>query len=460
MFLNITREHLVNNSAHAIAVDRAGRILILNDWREAGSINLDCALTRHIANARLLDMSFTGPQELEATQRIALDLGGVNLDVCNSLAVDDVNRPIIAGYATTGSVTSGFLMRRRANGSADTSFSSDGQLALASVAGFLGTDSRLEHVLSIGDKIVACGSVERGASSNMLIMRFTASGQLDTSFSGNGWDEVDFGVNGTRSDSCKRILALPNGDLIAGGIITDTSGDRAYGFARFTSSGGYVTGFGNQGRLIVANSSQLASTPSLTDLAWDAGRNRLLAACNLDFAATFSDSSCVMAIRGANGTFDPLFADAGRLSFRFSNFGGGIRETGDSTLTRIHVRDDGSFYALGTHENRETDASTHGSSDFVSMRFEADGSVVESGPQAYAGDGITFTSMYEVSVSEMAQSGSPWRRVGETLVDSTTYRGNLLFLVNRNRFPSFVYDHDGDGNLDEPGPIAPVAAPS
>lgn len=457
VFLNITREHLENNYADAIAVDHADRILILNDWREDGSTNLDCALTRHIANARLLDMSFTGPQELEATQRIALDLGGANLDVCNSLAVDDVNRPIIAGFATTGSVTSGFLMRRRTTGIADTSFSSDGQLALANVAGFTGTDSRLDHVLSIGEKIVACGSVKRGASFNMLIVRFSANGQLDTSFSGNGWAEVDFGVNGTRNDSCKRIVALPNGDLIAGGTITDANGARAYGFARFNSSGGFVTSFGNQGRLIIENTSQIASTPSLTDLAWDAGRNRLLAACNLSFAFSLADTSCVMAIRGANGALDPTFSNAGRLSFRFSNFGGGIRETGDSTLTRIHVRDDGSFYALGTHENSETDASTYGSSDFVSMRFEADGSVVESGPQAYAGDGITFTSMPEVSVSQVAHPNSSWRRVGETLVDSTIYRGNLLFLVNRNRFPSFVYDHDGDGNLDEPGPIAPVA---
>jgi uncharacterized delta-60 repeat protein len=457
VFLNITREHLTSHNAYGIAVDHQQRLLVLNEWRETGNSNVDCAVTRHISNARLLDMSYTGPDELEGTRRVAADMGGNNVDLCTSIDVDSSNRAVIAGWGAATGGLSGFLVRLNSSGAYDTSFSSDGKLALINVSPFLGLQSRLYHALAVDNKVLACGWVERGASRNMLIVRFTSSGQLDTTFRGTGHVEIDFNVAGDRSDGCSRLVVLPNGNIVAGGIVTDASGGKSYGLTQLTSAGNFVSGFGNQGRLLIDDGSALAATPSLTDIVWDAGRSRLMVACNLTFTAGFLPSGCIMAIRGNSGALDSAFDGDGRKAFRFSSYGNGApRESGGTHLQRLLMRDDGSFYVLGTHYNSATDAETYGDSDAVTMRIEANGSVVESGSNAYSSDGIGFHTLAEVTQGNVPDSSR--FRVAEVMVDATLYHGNPLFVADRQRYPSFVFDHDGDGNLNEPGPYAPVVA--
>ena len=88
VFVNITRRHLINEYAYGITVDDKNRLLVLNSWREDGNSNSDCAVTRHINNARMLDMSYTGPDDLEGTRRVAADMGSINADTCTSIDAD------------------------------------------------------------------------------------------------------------------------------------------------------------------------------------------------------------------------------------------------------------------------------------------------------------------------------------------------------------------------------------
>lgn len=456
VFLNITREHLSSQNAYGIAVDRQQRVLVLNEWRETGNANVDCGVTRHLNNARLLDMTYTGPDELEGTRRVAADMGGNNVDLCTAIDVDSSNRALVSGWGASTTGLSGFLVRLTSSGAYDSGFSSDGKLAVKNLAPFLGLQSRLNHVLAVGNNILACGWVERGSSRNMMILRVTSSGVLDTTFSGDGFVEVDFNVAGTRNDSCSRMVVLPNGDIVAGGVVTDSSGDQAYGLARLSSAGSFVSSFGNQGRLLIGDGSALAATPYLADIAWDAARNRLMVACSLVFSVNLQPSGCVLAVRGSNGTLDTAFDGDGRKAFHFSSYGSGAREQGGTQVRRLLMRDDGSFYVLGTHDNSDTDALTYGTSDAVTLRMEADGSVIESGANAYSTDGIEFHTLVEVTQGNV--NNSTRQRVAENIVDATWYRGNPLFLADRQRYPTFVFDHDGDGNLNEPGPIAPVVA--
>jgi uncharacterized delta-60 repeat protein len=452
-FVNITREHLISEVAYGIAVDQRDRVLVLNAWRESGNANSDCAVTRHINNARLLDMSYTGPEDLEGTRRVAADMGSIDADFCTSIDVDSANKAIIAGYGTHDAGLSGFVVRLNAVGGYDSTFSSDGKLAVSNLVPFLNLDTYVNHVLSVGSKILGCGWVERSGSRNMLVFRLNSDGQLDTSFSSDGKVEVDFDVAGERTDACSRLVVLPDGNIIVGGTVTDASGDRAYGFARLTTSGGFVSTFGNQGRLIVDDGSQLQTTPSLVDMAWDAGRNRLIAGCNNNFGA-IQDAGCLLAIRN-NGSLDTSFDGDGRLGFRYYTFGT-ARAAGDTRLARLKVRDDGAIYLLGTHYNEDAgEQAIHGDSDIAILRLEADGSVVDSGENAFAGDGITFRSLGEVT-QRVSETG--YLRVSEELVDATWYKGNLLFVANRARYQSGQFDHDGDGNLNEEGPLAPVVA--
>ena len=455
VFLNITRQHLRGMSASGLAVDHKDRLYVMNEWTDSGSINRDCGVTRHIVNARLLDMDYTGPEELEATRRISPDLGGPDYDVCTSIAIDRNNKAVIGGWGTTAGANSGFIVRLGENGAPDTTFSSDGQLALGNLVAFSGTFSTLSQVLPVDDKILACGAVERGTFRNMLIVRFNGDGTLDTGFSGNGYAEVDFGVSGDRNDRCDRLVALPNGNIIIGGIVTDHDADQSYGLAQLTSTGAFVSAFGNNGRLLIDDGSQLAATPNLTDLVWDAANNRVMVGCYLTFSAGLQPSSCILAIRASNGTLDTGFDGDGRLGFRFHTYGSGtLREPGGSRLKRLLMREDGSFFALGTHTNSTANALTYGETDIVSMRFEANGSVIGSGANAYAGDGNRFHVLTGISNGNLPVSTA--RKVAEKLVDAMMYQGNPVMLADVERYPAGVFDADGDGNINEPGPIAPV----
>jgi uncharacterized delta-60 repeat protein len=463
VFVNITREHLSNQRAQGIAVDRDQRVLVLNEWHESGDTNLDCAVTRHLRDARLLDMDYTGPDELEATRRIAMDMGGTDVDTCSSIATDSANRAVVGGGGDYGGGNaSGFVVRLDGDGDYDTAISSDGRIALKNLAAFAGTSSRLNHVLvppNNSNRILACGHVTRGSNRNMLVLRFTSSGALDTGFSGDGQAEIDFGVDGVRNDSCARLTVLPDGDIVLAGIVTDADGDDAYGFARLNANGSFDNGFGNAGRLIVDDGADLAATPALGDIAWDAGRDRLLVGCSLTFLG--APAGCIIALHG-DGSLDTSFDGDGRMGFRFSDYGtpvGGIppRRTGPTRVERILPRGDGSFYVVGTHYNNDLDVPISGESDVASLRLRANGSVATSGPTEYGTGGVVFHAF----VNADQDDGDPvaqGRNVAEVLQDATWYQGNLLLLADRPRYPENVFDHDGDGDLDEPGPIAPVVA--
>lgn len=466
-FLNITRQHRKSHDAQAIAVDGQGRVLVLNEWFDPGSSNRDCAVTRHVRNARQLDMDFTGPDELEATRRIALDLGGTDFDICTGMATDAANRVVVVGNADTGSGLTGFVVRLRASdGAYDTVFDGNGKVALGNLAPFSGVSTWLNAVTALsGGKILACGYVQRGGERNMLAVQFGALGALDTSFNGTGYKEIDFNGGGGDDDVCSSLQVLPDGDVVLAGTADDGDGNPALALVRLNSNGVYDGNFSTDGRLLIANTSQIASTLGLVDVAYDAGRSRLLLGCNLVFSNdTLPRSACVVAVAG-NGTLDNTFGSNGRRFFRFSDFHGlfAVRQEGGARLRRILVRDDGSFYLLGTHDNSSADALVHGDSDVVSARMEADGSVITA--QGYSGDGVAFHDFPEARQKDLCPANDPHcdqaavdRKVSDTLVDATWYRGNLLLLANRPRYPNNVFDHDADGNLDEPGPIAPLVA--
>lgn len=449
-FVNITREHRVSQNSIGVATDPQQRLLILNEWDEAATSNLDCAVTRHIRRARALDMDYTGPEELEGTRRIAADMGGTNVDNCTSIDSDTLGRAVVVGNGDTGSGIGGFIIRLAADGAYDTTFAGDGKFFLRNLAALSGTQSRLNHVIALGaNRVVACGSVTRGSNRRMLILRVNSSGQLDTGFNGSGIQELDFNGAGTDADSCARLLVLPGGDLLAGGMVSDGSGNADYGLARFNSDGTLDSSFSSNGLRVVPNGSQLAATPALTDLAYDAARQRLLFSCSLSFAS-LDPSGCVIALN-ADGSFDTRFADAGRFPFRYSSYSsiGVSRQTGGTRTRRLLLRDDGSLYVLGTHYNSTADTAVHGNSDVARLRVQADGSVSPIGSISFQ----SFPTVRQSGVSVAADE-----RAAEVLTDAIWYRGTILLLADRPRYPANVFDHDDDGVLDEPGPIVPVLA--
>ncbi len=318
---------------------------------EAENTNMDCAVTRHIRRARALDMDYTGPDELEGTRRVAADMGGSNIDNCSSIDVDLNHRAIVAGTGDTGNGLSGFLIRLPPTAATTRVSPVTANSSYAIWSAFTGAQTRLNHVVALATCASSPAARSRAAAERrMFVMRVTSAGQLDTSFNTTGIRELDFNGAGTDDDSCARVLVLPGGDLIAGGITSGGSGNGDYALARLNNDGSLDTGFSGNSLLVVPNGSQLAATPVFTDLGYDAVRNRVLFSCWLS-SELIASSGCVTAIDNANGTLDASFADGGRFVFRYSDYSsfGISRSTGATRTRRLLVREDGVMYVLGTH---------------------------------------------------------------------------------------------------------------
>lgn len=452
-FVEITRVHTGAISAYAVAADPQNRVVTLNEWQDAEfDLTLDCAVTRHLQGARTLDMDFTG--ELEATRRIALDLGGGVDDRCLALDIDSVSRPVIAGYASTDGPDTAFVVRLRAtDGDYDTTFSSNGKFTLENLIGFAGSETRFTDVETYPDRrIVACGWVERGGERNMLVMRFLASGALDAGFNGSGYREIDFNGLSGDNDTCERLLILPDERLVlAGTANTPSTGEVGYALVRLHGDGSPDTSFSFDGKVVVTDGSALTA-PVVVDVGYDATRQRLLVAANAT-GLNLTPAGALVAVGNA-GTLDASFNGTGRRTLRFSDFGAPApaRDPGATSLRRLLMRPDGSFYLAGTHSNSVADAATWGPTDVALARLRADGSDDAGAAVGFSTDGIAFYAYPGLGHDGVDPESR--LRVGDILEDAIVYRGNVLLLSETNRHPEGVW---GGASWDL-GPIAPVLA--
>jgi uncharacterized delta-60 repeat protein len=441
LFFNITRDYTINTRGAGLAVDGKGRLLVLNDWR-TDVLNRDCALTRHLPLARHVDMDFTGPDGLEGTRRIAIDAGGFGFDRCRGVLADTSNRPLVYGHSATdiSGNTTGFLLRLREDGVVDSTFASNGRFLISSQSGYLGVKTEFRHALVLPDnRVLACGLADRPGSREMLLVRLTATGQFDNSFSGNGRLEVDFEGG---ADVCERLVLLPDGDVVMAGTATDASAALGYGFVRVNANGSLDTSFSTDGIRLVTDGSLFAAEPALNDIAWDASRNRLVVAATLTFTATQTDNGQLIALTGG-GALDSSFAGDGRLGFRYADLTTIVERSGGSTrLSRILLREDGAIYAIGTHVNSAEDVPTWGNSDVATARIEPNGSFMTTGAGAFSGDGVTIYSFARLRNRDVSSSSN--RVVEDVAVDALMFRDRLMILLDRQRFPD--------------GPMVPVIA--
>lgn len=187
--------------AYALEIQNDGKIVVAG---YAGSEPLgNFTVLRHNTNGSL-DTSFSG-------DGIVMTQITTGVDRAKALAIQSDGKIVVVGYGNTRMV----LVRYNANGSPDTSFSTDGI-----IVGDYGT---LNSVAIQNDgKIVAAGHQNTGSGYNIVIMRFNSNGTLDP----------DFGTNGV--------------------VITDLGGDeRAYGLALQQNGDFVVVGAHNNVPLIL-----------------------------------------------------------------------------------------------------------------------------------------------------------------------------------------------------------------
>src|SRR5579862_8648985 len=127
-------------------------------------------------------------------------------------------------------------------GTLDTTFGTNGIVTTSFAQGVAGVGTFEQ---SDGD-IVAIAQVDfvDQVGTGIGLVRYTPTGQLDTTFGTNGITLTTFA--GIAFDP-SGFAVQPNGDFLVGGVVTNKAGLHGFGLARYTSNGVLDTTFGTKG---------------------------------------------------------------------------------------------------------------------------------------------------------------------------------------------------------------------
>jgi uncharacterized delta-60 repeat protein len=154
------------------------------------------------------------------------------------VAVGSANNP--ASYYDFAAV------RYLSNGTMDTTFGVAGKVSTDfGVAGF---DRAHSAALQADGKIVAAGFAisQNGGVQNFAVARYTANGVLDTTFSGDGKTQIDFG---SCCQSAYQVLLQSDGKIITVGYANTESSDSDFLLARLNPRGSLDATFGVGGKV-------------------------------------------------------------------------------------------------------------------------------------------------------------------------------------------------------------------
>ncbi len=326
-----------HDEAVGVRVLPDGKILV-GGYSSQGAT--DFAVVRYNADGSL-DTTFGGDG------MVTTDINGL-WDQAYSMTVQSDGKILLAGMASgnPSSVSSFAIVRYNSDGTLDTSFSSDGKLAVS--AGYETQYLQAIKVQSDGMIIAAGYGYTSGVTNHdMVLMRFDSNGVLDAGFGQNGIATYD---DGGGVDTGRALAIQPDGKML---VVGSSSGYAS--LFRFNVNGTLDTSFGSGGKQI------LAVGP------WDYGDNlsilpsgKILVAGNRYNGVTSSDIA--VARYNPDGSLDATFGDAGITTLSISS-------TADSA-SALRVLPDGRFVIVG---GRYSD--NWSNKDIAIARFNADGTL-------------------------------------------------------------------------------------
>ena len=137
-------------------------------------------------------------------------------------------------------------VRYLSNGTIDTSFGVAGKVSTDFRGG--GFDRAHSAALQTDGSIVAAGFAitVSGGSENFAVARYNSSGVLDTTFSGDGKAQIDFG---SCCQSAYEVLLQSDGKIVTVGFPDSESSDSDFVVARLDSAGALDNTFGTGGKV-------------------------------------------------------------------------------------------------------------------------------------------------------------------------------------------------------------------
>jgi uncharacterized delta-60 repeat protein len=314
----------------------------------------------------------------------------------SSMAVQADGKILICNGEGVSPAIDFVIVRFTADGELDTTFSFDGRTAVD----FDGDTDLCNGVAVQADgKIVAAGTTtEFGVTSDFAIARLNADGTLDTATfgAGTGKSVIAFDVGGTNLDTAGGLALRSDGKIVVvGSANTDTNGDD-FAIVQLNSDGSRDTGFNLTGRVTVGF--DLPASTTKFDMATRVvidEQNRIIVAGTADAGPAASDFAVVRLLPG--GQPDPDFSADGRTTIAFDL--GGANGSNSDGAYHLMLQRDGRIVAAGVVDSSTTATSNI---DMGFVRLLPDGS-----PDAGFGIGGKTTIAFDLGSdnSDLALTG-------------------------------------------------------
>ncbi|HEU0210219.1 MAG TPA: delta-60 repeat domain-containing protein [Candidatus Udaeobacter sp.] len=229
--------------ADAVALQPDGKIIaagtVFVDFIIGESSNTDFALARYNPDGTP-DTSFGNGGQ------VSTDFVGMEDDAFSVLIQSD-GKIVAVGSANNPATYYDFAaVRYLSNGTIDTTFGVGGKVTTDfGVAGF---DRAQSAALQPDGRIVAAGFAisQNGGVQDYAVVRYTSNGVLDTTFSGDGKAQIDFG---SCCQSAYKVLLQRDGKIVTVGYANTESSDSDFLLARLNPRGSLDTTFGAGGKV-------------------------------------------------------------------------------------------------------------------------------------------------------------------------------------------------------------------
>ena len=211
--------------------------------------------------------------------------------------------------------TSLVVFRYLPNGTPDETFGSGGKVEIPSPPGIV-IQPQAVSVHSDGKIVVAGGTTEdmNDVDSNFLLVRLTASGQLDTTFGNKGFVTTNFFNN---NDIANAVLIQPYGNIVACGNVRPSDDNSDFGVARYKPDGSLDASFSGDGKANIG----FGDFEFCTNLVMQGNKYVLVGGKALD-DPIFGDfgSESAIARLNSDGALDKSFDGDGKRSLDLSLF--------------------------------------------------------------------------------------------------------------------------------------------
>lgn len=220
-----------DDQAYSIIEDREGNLVVAGSANNGS--NWDFALAR-FTSAGVPDASFGGGDGIVAT-----DLLGASSETAYSVIEDSSGNLVVAGGVYNGFDTDFAVARYTSSGILDTSFGG-GDGIVTTTGG--GNDYAKSVIEDNAGNLVVAGYMNNGINDDFALARYTNSGDLDTSF-GEGAGFVITPI-GAGADSANSVIEDAAGNLVVTGSVRNGT-KYNLGLVRYTASGALDSDFGD-----------------------------------------------------------------------------------------------------------------------------------------------------------------------------------------------------------------------